>query len=107
MTDNNESLFDVMKCTAKTVEGISKWMGITNENINILGDTMRMMLERIERLEDSNIKTNADRVRHMSDEELLETIYQHMGNAAACPDCFRKNGKERLQMWLEMENKED
>ena len=51
--------------------------------------------------------TNADRVRKMTDEELEELIYQFMGNAAACPDCFRKNGKERLQMWLAMENKED
>ena len=62
---------------------------------------------KVTEYEHHEARTNADRVRQMSDEELLETIYRHMGNAAACPDCFYKNGKERLQMWLEMDNKED
>ena len=57
--------------------------------------------------QENGLKTNADRVRHMSDEELLDTIYRFMGNAAACPDCFYRNGKERLKLWLEMENRED
>lgn len=47
-------------------------------------------------------ETNADRVRTMTDEELLDLIYRFMGNAAACPDCYYKNGKERLKIWLEM-----
>lgn len=56
---------------------------------------------------DNNIKTNADRVRQMSNEELLDTIYRFMGNAAKCPDCFYRNGKERLKLWLELPVKED
>ena len=51
--------------------------------------------------------TNADRVRKMTDEELLDVIYRFMGNAAACPDCFYRNGKERLKLWLELKAEED
>jgi len=50
--------------------------------------------------------TNADRIRQMSDKELLETIYQLQGNAAACPNCYYRNGKERLEFWLKTEVKD-
>ena len=46
--------------------------------------------------------TNAERVRQMTDEELLDLIDRFMGNAAACPTCYYRNGKERLKIWLEM-----
>ena len=46
--------------------------------------------------------TNAERVRQMTDEELLDLIDRFMGNAAACPTCYYSNGKERLKIWLEM-----
>ena len=46
--------------------------------------------------------TNADRIRQMNDKELLETIYQLQGNAVACSNCFYKNGKERLEYWLNL-----
>ena len=41
------------------------------------------------------------------DEELLDLIYRFMGNAAACPDCFYRNGKERLKLWLELKAEEE
>ena len=44
--------------------------------------------------------TNADRIRQMSDEELVEEIYRLQGNAAACPACYIRNGKERLRYYL-------
>jgi len=44
--------------------------------------------------------TNADRIRQMSDEELVEEIYRLQGNAAACPACYLRNGKERLRYYL-------
>ena len=50
--------------------------------------------------------TNADRIRHMTDEELVEEIYKLQGNAAACPDCFRRNGKERLEYYLSRQTTE-
>ncbi len=36
----------------------------------------------------------------MSDEELLEEIYRLQGNAAACPACYIRHGKERLKYYL-------
>lgn len=44
--------------------------------------------------------TNAEKIRQMTDEELAEIIYKLQDNAVACPDCFRKNGKQRLELWL-------
>lgn len=44
--------------------------------------------------------TNADRIRAMTDEELLEEIYRLQGNAAACPACYLRHGKERLRYYL-------
>lgn len=41
----------------------------------------------------------------MDDEELVKTILAFMGNAAACPDCFRRNGEQRLRFWLAFEVK--
>ena len=51
-------------------------------------------------------RTNADRIRQMTDSELTEEIYRLMGNAAKCPECFWKSGRERLEMYLKMETKE-
>lgn len=51
-------------------------------------------------------KTNADRIREMTDSELIEEIYRLMGNAAKCPDCFWKSGRERLEIWITMEAKD-
>lgn len=50
--------------------------------------------------------TNADAIRQMTDEELLEELYRLQGNAVACTDCWKKNGKERLRLYLGMEAKE-
>ena len=50
-------------------------------------------------------KTQADRLREMSDSELTEEIYRLMGNAAECPDCFWKSGRERLELYMKMEAK--
>ena len=47
--------------------------------------------------------TNADMIRKMSDEELLEELYRIQGNATACVECWKKNGKERLRLFLETE----
>ena len=44
--------------------------------------------------------TNADRIRQMTDEELCEEIFRLMDNAVACPECFKKSGKERLKLYL-------
>ena len=57
--------------------------------------------------EGAEAMTNADRVRKMTDEELEELIYQFMGNAAKCPDCYYRNGRERLKLWLELPAEED
>ena len=48
-------------------------------------------------------KTNADRLREMTDDELVDELYRIQGNAVACPDCYWKSGKERLDLWLKME----
>jgi len=50
---------------------------------------------------ESSKRTNADKIRSMTDEELLEEIYRLEDNAVACPECFRKSGKERLKLYLE------
>ena len=50
-------------------------------------------------------KTNADKIREMSDSELTEELYRLMSNAAKCPDCFWKSGRERLELYLNMESK--
>lgn len=46
--------------------------------------------------------TNAERIRQMSDEELLETIYRLQENAVSCPVCLRNKGRERLKIWLSL-----
>lgn len=51
-------------------------------------------------------KTNLERLREMSDSELIEEIYRLQGNAAKCPDCFWKSGRERLEMYMNMEAKQ-
>ena len=50
--------------------------------------------------------TNADKIRQMTNEELLEEIYKLMDNAAACPDCFHKTGKQRLRIYLDLKVKD-
>jgi len=45
-------------------------------------------------------KTNADAIRHMTDEELVAEISRLQDIAAACPDCHRKAGVERLRLYL-------
>lgn len=57
-------------------------------------------------MEEQERKTNADRIRQMSDSELTEELYRLMGNAAKCPECFWKSGRERLEMYLKMGVKE-
>ena len=49
--------------------------------------------------------TNADKIRQMSDSELTEELYRLMGNAAKCPDCFWKSGRERLELYLKLGSK--
>ena len=56
-------------------------------------------------MEEQERKTNADRIRRMSDSELTEELYRLMGNAAKCPECFWKSGRERLEMYLKMREK--
>lgn len=56
-------------------------------------------------MEEQERKTNADRIRQMSDSELTEELYRLMGNAARCPECFWKSGRERLEMYLKMREK--
>lgn len=56
-------------------------------------------------MEEQERKTNADRIRQMSDAELTEELYRLMGNAARCPECFWKSGRERLEMYLKMREK--
>lgn len=51
-------------------------------------------------------RTNMDRVREMEDEELIRTFLNFMGNAAACPDCFRRNGEDRVRWWMAYKVKE-
>ena len=58
-------------------------------------------------MEEQERKTNADRIRQMSDSELTEELYRLMGNAAQCPVCFRNTGRERLRLWLELPVRED
>ena len=44
--------------------------------------------------------TNADLIRKMTDEELVAEISRLQDIAAACPDCHRKTGVERLRLYL-------
>lgn len=46
--------------------------------------------------------TNADRIRQMSDNELLDTLYRLQENALACPVCQRNKGRDRLRIWLSL-----
>ena len=48
------------------------------------------------------VKTNADRIRSMNDQELFEILYKLQDQAAACPDCFKRTGKTRLKIWLSL-----
>ena len=57
-------------------------------------------------MEEQERKTNAERIRQMTDAELTEELYRLMGNAAKCPECFWKSGRERLEMYLKMRVKE-
>jgi len=50
--------------------------------------------------------TNADRIREMTDEELLEELLSLISREVACADCFRKTGEKRLRVWLSLEVKE-
>ena len=43
-----------------------------------------MACREVHQLGEGVAMTNADRVRKMTDEELLDAIYRFMGNAAAC-----------------------
>lgn len=52
-------------------------------------------------------KTNADRIRQMTDEELLEEIYRLQGTALACPNCYYNKGKAMLEIYLKAKAKED
>ena len=54
-------------------------------------------------MDNTGKKTNADKLREMTDSELTEEIYRLMGNAAACPDCFWKSGRERLEFYMTSE----
>jgi len=48
--------------------------------------------------------TNADKLRRMTDDELLEQIYRLEDNAVACPDCFRRRGRVMLEHWLKADD---
>ena len=48
--------------------------------------------------------TNAERIRHMDDREMAETIHTLQENAVACPDCFRRKGLQMLQIWLDLDD---
>ena len=50
--------------------------------------------------------TNADKIRQMTDEEMIEEIYRLQGVAAVCPKCYQQHGKERLKYYLTREIKE-
>lgn len=51
--------------------------------------------------------TNAEKLRHMTDDELLEEIYRLQGTAVACPTCYYNKGKVMLEVYLKAEAKED
>lgn len=57
----------------------------------------------------NKIKTNADRIRHMSDEELAEFLYgtDHYVDDSECIVCFSEtrlhDGKEDILDWLQSE----
>lgn len=44
--------------------------------------------------------THAEEQRQSTDEELVQIIGKLMDNAAACPECHRKTGIERLRLWM-------
>lgn len=48
--------------------------------------------------------TNAEKLRRMTDDEMLEQIYKLEDNALACPDCFRRRGKMMLEHWLKADD---
>ena len=51
--------------------------------------------------------TNAEKLRQMTDDELLEELYRLQGTAVACPNCYYNKGKIMLEMYLTAEAKED
>lgn len=51
--------------------------------------------------------TNAEKLRHMTDDELLEEIYRLQGTAVACPTCYYNKGRQMLDIYLKATAKED
>ena len=51
--------------------------------------------------------TNADRIRQMTDEELLAEIYRLQGIATACVACWEKKGRMMLEHYLKSEVKDE
>ena len=47
--------------------------------------------------------TNADRIRQMTDEELLAEIYRLQGIATACVACWENKGRMMLEHYLKSE----
>ena len=43
---------------------------------------------------------HAEEIRQSSDEELVQIIGKLQDIAAACPECHKKTGVERLRLWL-------
>ena len=48
--------------------------------------------------------TNAEKLRRMTDDELLEQIYRLEDNAVVCPTCFKNRGKMMLEHWLKSDD---
>ena len=48
--------------------------------------------------------TNAEKLRRMTDDELLDQIHRLQDNAVACPTCFRNRGKMMLEHWLKSDD---
>lgn len=51
--------------------------------------------------------TNADRIRQMTDEQMLDEIYRLQGTATACVACWEKKGRMMLEHYLKSEAREE
>lgn len=82
------------QCT-KDVDVVTQWKVDEVNGIYICGEWKEKVF------------THADAIRKMTDEQLHAEILRLQDIAAACPECHRKTGAERLRMYLSTRCRDD
>ena len=68
-----------------------------------------LLMQKIVELRSRTVKTNADRIRAMSDEELAAFLddYEQLCEGRELTECIAKNCKECISEWLQQPAKEN